>query len=78
MVVGSDMIDSELILVPASCPATNAGESITLHPPGEDFVILKTVQTLSYHFLPMSEVFIAGPGKHLIAIIKKIIEGGIK
>ncbi len=47
------MTESSLILVPAS--GRDSEESITLHHPGEDFVILKTVQTLSYCFLPLIE-----------------------
>jgi len=40
------MTDSSLILVQAS--GLDSEVSITLHHPGEAFVILKTVQTLSY------------------------------
>ncbi|VAX28438.1 hypothetical protein MNBD_NITROSPIRAE03-1218 [hydrothermal vent metagenome] len=36
------MINPSLILVPAS--SRDSEESITVHPPGEAFVILKTVQ----------------------------------
>ncbi len=45
------MTDSSLILVPAS--SRDSEVSITIHPPGEDFVILKTVQSLSNPFLPL-------------------------
>ncbi len=45
------MTDSSLILVPASGRDSEA--SITIHRPGEAFVILKTVQSLSYPFLPL-------------------------
>ncbi|VAX33241.1 hypothetical protein MNBD_NITROSPIRAE03-445 [hydrothermal vent metagenome] len=54
------MTDSSLILVPAS--SQDSEVSITSHHPGESYVILKTVQSLSYSFLPRFEVFIAGPG----------------
>ncbi len=49
------MTESSLILVPAS--DRDSEGSITLHHPGEAFVILKTVQTLSYRFLPLVEPF---------------------
>ncbi|VAX31824.1 hypothetical protein MNBD_NITROSPIRAE02-50, partial [hydrothermal vent metagenome] len=49
------MTDSSLILVPASC--RDSEEIITPHPPGETKVIIKTVQSLSYSFFPMIEVF---------------------
>ncbi|VAX34763.1 hypothetical protein MNBD_NITROSPIRAE03-597 [hydrothermal vent metagenome] len=49
------MIDSELILVPAS--GRGAEAIITPHHPGERKVIIKTVQILSYRFLSMIKVF---------------------
>ncbi|VAX33312.1 hypothetical protein MNBD_NITROSPIRAE02-451 [hydrothermal vent metagenome] len=54
MVIGSDMIviESSLILVPAS--GRDSEGSITIHHPGESFVILKPVQTLSYRFLAIT------------------------
>ncbi len=54
------MIDSELILVPASCRDSEV--IITPHHPGETKVIIKTVQSLSYRFLSMVEAFLAGSG----------------
>ncbi len=49
------MIDSSLILVPASSRDSEA--IITSHHPGETKVIIKTVQSLSYRFLSTIEVF---------------------
>ena len=49
------MTDSSLILVPAA--SQDSEVSITSHHPGESYVILKTVQSLSCRFLPMFEVF---------------------
>jgi len=50
------MTDSSLILVPASSRDSDP-ELLRDHHPGESYVILKTVQSLSYRFLPMFEVF---------------------
>ena len=55
MVVGSDMTDPSLILVPASSRDSEA--IITSHHPGETKVIIKTVQSLSYRSLPIIEAF---------------------
>ncbi|VAX27839.1 hypothetical protein MNBD_NITROSPIRAE02-431 [hydrothermal vent metagenome] len=55
MVVGSNMTDSSLILVPAS--GRDSEEIITTHHPGETKVIIKTVQSQSYLFFPMFEAF---------------------
>ncbi len=62
MIVGSNMTESSLILVPAS--GRDSEVIITSHLPGETKVIIKTVQTLSYRFLflvePWLNLFVAG------------------